>query len=58
MRVSFNVLDAPWIPVVASDGARELLGIRETLRRAPELKEVSTVSPLEELVFTDFSACS
>ena len=48
MRVSFNVLDAPWIPVVASDGARELLGIRETLRRAPELKEVSTVSPLEE----------
>ena len=48
MRVSFNVLDAPWIPVVASDGTRELLGIRETLRRAPELKEVSTVSPLEE----------
>ena len=48
MRVSFNVLDAPWIPVVASDGSRELLGIRETLRRAPELKEVSTVSPLEE----------
>ena len=48
MSVSFNVLDAPWIPVVASDGTRELLGIRETLRRAPELKEISTVSPLEE----------
>lgn len=48
MSVSFNVLDAPWIPVVGSNGSRELLGIRETLRRAPELKEISAVSPLEE----------
>lgn len=48
MSVSFNVLDAPWIPVVCMDGSRELLGIRETLRRAPELKEISAVSPLEE----------
>ena len=48
MRPSFNVLDDPWIPVVALDGTKELLGIRDTLRRAPELKEISTVSPLEE----------
>lgn len=48
MRPSFNVLDAPWIPVVALDGTRELLGIRDTLKRAPELKEISAVSPLEE----------
>lgn len=48
MRAAFNVLDAPWIPVVCADGNRELLGIRETLRRAPELKEISAVSPLEE----------
>ena len=48
MRPSFNVLDAPWIPVVTLDGTKELLGIRETLRRAPELKEISVVSPLEE----------
>ena len=48
MRPSFNVLDAPWIPVVAIDGKSELLGIRETLRRAPELTEISVVSPLEE----------
>ena len=34
MRPSFNVLDAPWIPVVTLDGTKELLGIRETLRRA------------------------
>lgn len=48
MRPSFNVLNDPWIPVVAQDGERSLLGIRETLRRASELKEISVVSPLEE----------
>lgn len=48
MRPSFNVLNEPWIPVVALDGTKKLLGIRETLRRAPELKEISVVSPLEE----------
>lgn len=48
MRPSFNVLNDPWIPVVEQDGERSLLGIRETLRRAPELKEISVVSPLEE----------
>ena len=48
MRPSFNVLDEPWIPVVGLDGSREILGIRETLRRSPELKEISAVSPLEE----------
>ena len=48
MSVSFNVLDAPWIPVVDFDGNRVLLGIRETLRCAAELKEISIVSPLEE----------
>lgn len=48
MRPSFNVLDAPWIPVVRVDGSRELLGIRDTLRCASELMEISAVSPLEE----------
>ena len=48
MRPSFNVLDEPWIPVMALNGAKELLGIRETLRRASELREISVVSPLEE----------
>lgn len=48
MRPSFDVLDAPWIPVVRLDGEKELLGIRETLRKAPGLREISTVSPLEE----------
>lgn len=56
MRPSFNVLDEPWIPVVALDGTRMLLGIRETLSRAPELKEISAVSPLEEFsVYRFFS---
>ncbi len=48
MSASFNVLDAPWIPVITAEGTEELLGIRQTLFRAQELQEVSSVSPLEE----------
>ena len=48
MRASFNVLDEPWIPVLALDGTRTLLGIRETLRRASELQEISAVSGISK----------
>ena len=48
MRASFHVLDQPWIPVITTDGAEELLGIRETLARAHSLREISSASPLEE----------
>ncbi len=48
MSASFNVLDRGWIPVINSDGDKELLGIRETLTRAHELREISDPSPLEE----------
>ena len=48
MSVSFNVLDAPWIPVITAGGEEELLGIRQTLLRAHELREISSASPLEE----------
>lgn len=41
-------MDEPWIPVIRQDGGRELLGIRETLKRAPELREISVDSPAEE----------
>ena len=46
--MSFIVLDAPWIPVVSINGNRELLGVRETLRRAPELRDISDAAFLEE----------
>ena len=48
MSASFNVLDQAWIPVVTQDGREEMLGIRDTLMRAHELREISSVSPLEE----------
>lgn len=48
MRASFNALDAPWIPVITAEGTEELLGIRQTLFRAHELREISSASPLEE----------
>jgi len=48
MSASFNVLDQAWIPVVTIDGKEKMLGIRETLVNAHELREISSVSPLEE----------
>lgn len=48
MRASFQVLDQPWIPVIAGDGTERLQGLRETLTRAHELREISSASPLEE----------
>lgn len=48
MKASFNVLEQAWIPVVTLEGKEETLGIRETILRAPELREISSASPLEE----------
>lgn len=48
MRVTFNVLDDGWIPVAAMDGTADLLGIRQLLQQAPELRKITCGSPLEE----------
>lgn len=48
MSISFNVLNEPWIPVLEADGRKNLYGIRNVFRHAHELKEISSVSPLEE----------
>ena len=42
----FNLIDEPWIPCTMGDGAREMLGIREVLARAPDVAEVRGDSPL------------
>lgn len=42
----FNLLDRPFIPVVTTEGVREV-GIREALLRAHELGDVQASSPLE-----------
>lgn len=48
MTASFNVLDQPWIPAAALDGSETMLGIRQVLSRAHELREICSASPLEE----------
>lgn len=48
MKPTFNVLDRGWIPVVCEDGTRKLLGIRQTLAQAHELREISDPSTLDE----------
>lgn len=56
MRAVFDLLEYPWIPVKDKNGELEVLGIRETLRRAHELVEIPVSSPLEEYSLYRFLA--
>lgn len=42
----FNLIDEKWIPVRYPDGARDELGIRDTLLRAAEIAAIEDPSPL------------
>ncbi len=46
MNLSFNLVDAPWIPCIDAAGRAAELGLRETLTRAHELREIGGDSPL------------
>lgn len=46
MSFSFNLVDEPFIPCVLPDGTSAELGLRETLQRAPDIREVRDASPL------------
>ena len=46
MKPTFNLLAEPWIPSIGGDGRRIELGLRDTLVRAHELRELVGESPL------------
>ena len=43
---TFDLRDAPWLPVVWADGREEELGLRDALLHAHELRELRDASPL------------
>ncbi len=46
MSLSYNLVDKPFIPCLMADGSSVELGLKETLRRAHEIREVRDQSPL------------
>lgn len=48
MKSKFDVIKQGWIPVVDSSGQKKLLGIRDTVLQAHELREISDGSPMVE----------
>lgn len=54
MRQTFDVLTQGWIPVIDTSGQQKLLGIRDTLLQAHELREISDESPLKEYAIYRF----
>ena len=49
MKFSFNLIDQPWIPCIKPNGDLIELGIRDTLFRAGEFREISADSPIVTL---------
>ena len=46
MTFSYNIVDEPFVPCTMPDGSREVLGLRETLLHATEIRHVHDPSPL------------
>lgn len=46
MTSSYNLVDEPWIPCITLDGQYLELGLRDTLARASDLREIRDSSPL------------
>lgn len=47
MKPTFNLVDEPWIPcVLAGERSPRALSLRETLARAPDIREIADASPL------------
>jgi CRISPR system Cascade subunit CasA len=46
MTPSFNLLNEHWIPCIRLNGQRELLGLRDALVQAHDIREIYSVSPL------------
>jgi len=45
-EIQFNLLDDGWIPCLMQDNKFNLLGIRDTFLRAPEILDISSDNPL------------
>lgn len=48
MRITYDVLKEPWIPVADQTGEARYYGILDVLAKAHELKEITDASPLVE----------
>lgn len=48
--VSFNLVSAPWIPVVNDNGTSASVGIRDALLEAHRIGRITAASPLAEVV--------
>ena len=46
MNPSFDLVESPWMPCMRADGSATDLGLRDTLARAHELRELGGESPL------------
>ena len=49
MVVSFNLVDAPWIPVLRSNGSTDRLGIRQTLLEAGRIRQIAASNPMDRV---------
>lgn len=46
MTPRFNLIDEPWLPCTLRDGTSQEMGLRATLARSSEIREIDDASPL------------
>ncbi len=45
----FNLIDAPWIPVLWSNGTAERVGIKRALTQAHEIRQLASCNPMDNV---------
>lgn len=50
----FNLLDERWIPILWQNGVPDRLGILETLREAPSIREIAASNPIDRVALLRF----
>jgi hypothetical protein len=51
---AYNLLDEAWIPVLFADGESRRLGIRDTLGRAGEIRQIAASNPMDRVALLRF----
>ncbi|MCD6416007.1 MAG: type I-E CRISPR-associated protein Cse1/CasA [Planctomycetes bacterium] len=52
--MNYNLLDEPWIPVLASDGSVRRVGIRDALTQAGVIRQIAASNPMDRVAILRF----
>jgi len=51
---TFNLIDAPWIPILRRDGMVQRVGIRKALTEAGSIRQIAASNPMDNVALLRF----